>query len=113
MGILTKLDELEEKIDACLILLRMATSHDDFSYTLEDTRRNYKVSERWQKQMEWSRSVASRVLLPGEKHQLKSGRSVPFVPPEYRQDKLTTDMAGNRETSPKPNGRKARQGSKK
>jgi hypothetical protein len=39
MGILTKLDELEEKIDACLVLLRMATSHDDFSYTLEDTRR--------------------------------------------------------------------------
>ncbi len=61
MSILARLDELEEKLDACLVLLKMVVTSDDFSYTLErwDTTRrvNYKVSERWKKQMDWARRL--------------------------------------------------------
>jgi len=36
-----RLDKIERKLDACLVLLRMVTSHGDFTYTLTNK------SERW------------------------------------------------------------------
>ena len=51
MGILKRMDELEEKLDACRVLLRMAT----------------KVPDKWRRQMEWAMALASRVSIPEEK----------------------------------------------
>lgn len=112
MGIYARLDELEEKIDACLVLLKMVITSDDFGYTLErwDTEHRYhfKVSERWQRQMDWASQLASRVPLPEEKFRTRTGRLVPYYPPSLLRDILTSGTAGSRETSPKSNGQKLR-----
>ena len=53
-AVLKRLEVLEQKLDACLILLQMATTHDDFTYTLSDK------SERWRQAMKGAGIVASR-----------------------------------------------------
>ncbi len=49
-----RLDRLEEKLDACLVLLQMATTHDAFVYTLSDK------SQHWINAMHGASIVASR-----------------------------------------------------
>lgn len=51
-----RLDALEEKIDACLVLLRMATSHDVFRYTFSDK------SPLWTRAMRGAEVIVSRVI---------------------------------------------------
>jgi hypothetical protein len=51
-----RLEQLEEKIDACLVLLRMATSHDVFRYTLSDK------SPLWTRAMRGAEVIVSRVI---------------------------------------------------
>jgi sugar phosphate isomerase/epimerase len=52
-GILKRLDEIERKLDACLVLLKMATTHDDFIYRLDDK------SERWIRAMKEAGKIAN------------------------------------------------------
>ena len=99
----TRLDDLEEKLDACLILMQVATSHDDFSFTLEDTRRNYKAPERLVKQMNWARQTANQVALPEEKIHLASGQSARLVPQlatHRKSTKRTVDSHGTFPSEP-------------
>lgn len=44
-GVLRRIEELDEKLDACLVLLKMIITHDDFVYTLSNK------SEQWVKTM--------------------------------------------------------------
>ncbi len=55
-GSLERLSRLEEKVDACLVLLAKATTHDDFVYTHSDK------SESWNAAMRWADSVANKVI---------------------------------------------------
>ncbi len=55
-GSLERLSRIEEKVDACLILLLKATTHDDFVYTHSDK------SEPWNAAMRWADSVATKAL---------------------------------------------------
>lgn len=52
----SRLDALEEKIDACLVLLRMATSHDVFRYTFSDK------SPLWTRAIRGAEVIVSRVI---------------------------------------------------
>lgn len=54
-GCAARLDALEEKIDACLVLLRVATSHDKFAYTLSDK------SPLWDRAIHGAQVVVSHV----------------------------------------------------
>lgn len=49
-----RLESLEEKLDTCLVLLRMVTTADDFTYTLSNK------SEYWIKRIEKAEKVARR-----------------------------------------------------
>lgn len=51
--ILKRLDEIEKKLDACLVLLKMATTHDGFVYTLSNK------SARWIKAMKEAGKIAN------------------------------------------------------
>lgn len=51
-----RLDALEEKIDACLVLLRMATTHDSFGYCLSDK------SPAWTRAIRGAEVIVSRVI---------------------------------------------------
>ena len=52
----TRLQRLEVKVDACLVLLRELTTADDFVYKLSDR------SRRWRDVMEWAERVAGRTI---------------------------------------------------
>lgn len=52
-----RFDRIEEKLDACLVLLKKATSHDTFRYFLHDK------SEGWIMAMRGADLLASRVTL--------------------------------------------------
>ena len=49
-----RLESVEEKLDACLVILRMITTADDFTYTLSNK------SEYWVKRIEKAEAVALR-----------------------------------------------------
>lgn len=57
LGILKRLDNVEAKLDACLVLLKMAVTHDDFVYRLDDK------SERWIAAIQAARNQASRAAV--------------------------------------------------
>ena len=62
-GILKRLDDIERKLDACLVLLEKATTHDDFVYGLSNK------SERWISAMKKAEAIAheSVAFLEGSK----------------------------------------------
>jgi hypothetical protein len=62
-----RLDVIEEKLDACLILLKKATTHDSFTYSLND-----KTVE-WISAMRRADHLASRVALSSTEQRQDSG----------------------------------------
>lgn len=116
MSLRDRLNVLEIKIDAALILLKLATSHDDFCFTewkVKDDRTYVDVSEHFIRKIEWARKVASRVPLPEDWFQSGSGRLVLTVPRELCLDTPTSGTAGTGGTSPKSGGRGRKEKAKK
>jgi len=52
-GILKRLESIERKLDACLVFLRIITTHDDFVYSHDDK------SERWLMAIAEARKIAN------------------------------------------------------
>jgi hypothetical protein len=80
-GIMIRLEKLEEKIDAALILLRTLVTADDFTYTFSSSQYpNLTKPKRWKKELEWATALASRVPIDEDKFRLSNGLSVPLSP---------------------------------
>ena len=67
-----RLAVIEEKLDACLVLLKKATTHDSFTYSLDD-----KTAE-WITAMRKADLLASRVALSSAKQHRDS--NLEFLP---------------------------------